>query len=303
MGNDNIATKLLQVVNISPLDNDAGYLNEKITGNSNLSVSVIDPDGNGNEKILMAALPELTSPIRNFDTGFSPRNFVWGENSLLDEPVSFSNIVIGDSSANFTIANNFNNIILGNSAAFAEVQYNDNVIIGNLAANDISAKIFNSVIIGSNALEFSGISGMGNCVLIGKSVAGNGAFDADNTIIIGSFSDFNNNLGQTDSIIIGFAIAPNILTKGWCVGGLGVKQHIFEGANAAMGIATLVAGTVTVNNNLVTANSRIFLTNNNPGGAVGALSISARVAGTSFTITSTSGTDTSDIAWEIKEPT
>jgi hypothetical protein len=82
----------------------------------------------------------------------------------------------------------------------------------------------------------------------------------------------------------------------------GGKLLIKEGSNASMGTATLVAGTVTVNNTLVTANSRIFLTAQNTGGTPGALRISARVAATSFTITSSSATDTSLAAWLIIEP-
>lgn len=73
------------------------------------------------------------------------------------------------------------------------------------------------------------------------------------------------------------------------------------GAGAKMGTATLVAGTVTVNTTGVTANSRIFLTCLTPGGAPGFLRVSAVVAGTSFTITSSSGTDTSVVAWIIVE--
>lgn len=75
-----------------------------------------------------------------------------------------------------------------------------------------------------------------------------------------------------------------------------------EGANARMGTATLTAGTVVVSTTAVTANSRVFLTAQNTGGTPGALRVSARTAGTSFTITSTSGTDTSSVAWMIVEP-
>jgi hypothetical protein len=76
-----------------------------------------------------------------------------------------------------------------------------------------------------------------------------------------------------------------------------------EGANKTMGIATLSSGTVTVNTTAVTANSRIFLTVN--GGTltnVGTPYVSARSAGTSFTITSTNASDASDVAWIIIEP-
>lgn len=86
------------------------------------------------------------------------------------------------------------------------------------------------------------------------------------------------------------------------LGVIGTRLRIKEGANASMGTATLVAGTVTVANTLVTANSRIQLTAQNSSGTPGALRVSARVAGTSFTITSTSGTDTCLVAWQITEP-
>lgn len=75
-----------------------------------------------------------------------------------------------------------------------------------------------------------------------------------------------------------------------------------EGVNATMGTATLVAGTVVVNTTKVTGNSRIFLTAQTTGAAPGALRVSARTAGTSFTVTSSSGTDTSTFAWLIIEP-
>jgi hypothetical protein len=77
---------------------------------------------------------------------------------------------------------------------------------------------------------------------------------------------------------------------------------VTEGSNAKMGVATLVAGAATVANTSVTATSRIFLTSQADGGAPGSLRVSARVAGTSFTITSSSGTDTSTIAYLIVEP-
>jgi hypothetical protein len=83
---------------------------------------------------------------------------------------------------------------------------------------------------------------------------------------------------------------------------VGKGFYIAEGSNAKMGSATLVGGTVTVSTTAVTATSRILLTTNNPGGTPGAVYVSARVAGTSFTITSTSGTDTSDVVWAIFEP-
>lgn len=83
---------------------------------------------------------------------------------------------------------------------------------------------------------------------------------------------------------------------------LGTGIKVVEGTNATMGTAVLVAGTVTVNTTSVTANSRIFLMPQTFGGTAGLLNISARVAGTSFTITSLNVLDTSTIAWLIVEP-
>lgn len=82
--------------------------------------------------------------------------------------------------------------------------------------------------------------------------------------------------------------------------GNGVK--IKEGSNATMGVATLVAGAVTVSTTKVTANSRIFAFSQAAGGTPGWLRISARVAATSFTITSSDALDTSTVAWLIVEP-
>jgi hypothetical protein len=82
--------------------------------------------------------------------------------------------------------------------------------------------------------------------------------------------------------------------------GKGLK--VKEGTNARMGTATLVAGTIVVANTSVTATTRIFLTVQTAGGTQGFLRISARTAGTSFTITSTSVSETSTVAWLLVEP-
>lgn len=83
---------------------------------------------------------------------------------------------------------------------------------------------------------------------------------------------------------------------------LGKTLKLKEGANAVMGRSTLVAGTVTVNTTAVTAASEIFLTSQVDGGTPGFVRVTARTAGTSFTITSSNVLDTSDIAWVILEP-
>ena len=76
--------------------------------------------------------------------------------------------------------------------------------------------------------------------------------------------------------------------------------RVAEGANAKQGVATLAGGTKLVANTSVTATSRIMLTaqDNN---STGALRVSARVAGTSFTITSSNAADSGVVAWQMFE--
>jgi hypothetical protein len=66
-----------------------------------------------------------------------------------------------------------------------------------------------------------------------------------------------------------------------------------------IGTATLVAGTVVVADTRITANSIIRVVSKTLGGTAGALFISAKSVGTSFTILSTSNTDTSVVRYEV----
>lgn len=106
--------------------------------------------------------------------------------------------------------------------------------------------------------------------------------------------------GQSGGTFNIFGNTPTTLQLGSAGGGLSVK----EGANARLGVTTLVAGTSVVANTSVTANTRIILTIQSLGtvAAPKAVAVTARVAGTSFTITSADATDTSVIAWHLIEP-
>jgi hypothetical protein len=106
--------------------------------------------------------------------------------------------------------------------------------------------------------------------------------------------------GQSDGKFNYWSGTKDTINIGSVGGGVAIK----EGTNARMGVVTLAAGTATVNNTSVTANTRIQLTAQTSGasGTPGAQRVSARTAGTSFTITSTSATDTCVVAWEMTEP-
>lgn len=79
----------------------------------------------------------------------------------------------------------------------------------------------------------------------------------------------------------------------------GNKINIATGTNASVGTATLSSGTVTVNTTAVTASSVILLTVQETGTNNGRIRVSARVAGTSFTISSSDSGDNCVIAYQI----
>jgi hypothetical protein len=74
------------------------------------------------------------------------------------------------------------------------------------------------------------------------------------------------------------------------------------GTGARMGTVVLVGGTATVNTTAIGAGSVVMLTTQAPGGTVGTPYVSARTAGTSFAVTSTSASDTSTVGWRILDP-
>jgi hypothetical protein len=85
-------------------------------------------------------------------------------------------------------------------------------------------------------------------------------------------------------------------------GGLTVHANGTKMARIRHGRATLVAGSVAVSDAYVTTSTRILLGVYAPGGTVGHLHTGTRSAGVSFTITSSSGTDTSVVDWVAIEP-
>jgi hypothetical protein len=83
--------------------------------------------------------------------------------------------------------------------------------------------------------------------------------------------------------------------------GLAVGPNGIKVSQIRYGTAVLVAGTVTVSDTNVTANTIIIASEQTAGGTQGTLR-TTRTAGTSFTLTSTSGADTSTVAYLLIEP-
>ena len=159
------------------------------------------------------------------------------------------------------------------------------------------------------------------CTVTDPSTCGMQVCGSNGSQYIGLGYDSTNNVGVIQSTYQGNSNTPLIIqpqgpglsvgktTNAYMldVGGtiaanaVGSGLRVKEGTNAKQGTAALTAGTVTVANTSVTSSSRIFITAQD-NSTVGSIRVSARVAGTSFTITSTANTDTGVIAYQIFEP-
>lgn len=122
-----------------------------------------------------------------------------------------------------------------------------------------------------------------------------------NKLAVGT-GDFKTDAGYLVEVAGKVKTDDNIETAGDVkITAAGKGLQVAEGSNAKMGVATLVSGTATVSTTAVTANSRIFLTNQSASGTIGVTYIANKIAGTSFDIVSTDAGETSDIAWMIVE--
>lgn len=168
--------------------------------------------------------------------------------------------------------------------------------------------------LGSGSAVGTTYSNTGNHTFMGSIVmntsqgisATSGAITGNNFVVAGTTVPANgfyrpgtNRLGfSTNTTYRGEVDASGQLILATVGAGLSIK----EGTNAKMGTCTLVAGTCTMSTTAVTANSRILCTSQVDGGTPGYLRVSSRTAGTSYVVTSGSGSDTSTIACMIVEP-
>jgi hypothetical protein len=206
-----------------------------------------------------------------------------------------SNTAVGQNTLS-VITTGTGNTAIGNNVGNALSTGGNNVFVG--GSGNIVASGSSNVVVGQAAAINGQFSA---CVLVGQNTqaAGNNAINVGNSGVATPANNMHlGNPSITNTTLYGAVAFQGALDVATAGAGVAVK----EGANCKQGTDTLVAGTKLVNNTAVTANSRIFLTTQTPGGTPGALYVSARVAGTSFTVTSTSGADTSTFAYEIFEP-
>jgi len=236
----------------------------------------------------------------NITTGYNNVNY--GENAGASITTGYENANFGFN-AGESITDGFTNVNFGPYAGNTIISGYENINIGAYAGQNTTFG-YENVCIGPEA-GASITSGDTN-VCIGyqsgvTATPANATTTGGNNVFIGVLTGSSVPTQLYGGIAIGYGATVSRSGE-YVIGTLGTIQQIPEGEDAAMGIATLVAGTVTVINGLTRANSRIFLTTNVPGGTVGTPYISDISAGTSFTITSTSGADTSQVAWHIINP-
>jgi len=230
------------------------------------------------------------------DWGFSDNRVIY-QNISLSQPATLTNPTYQATNAQ----NNYTQISIQNkstgvNASADMICYPDNVTSSDLTGfvnigitSSAYAQAAYAVTVANEAYLFasapSGASKSGNLVIATDSTGTTNAIK----FATGGFNSTANFRAQIDA-------------SGLSVTKAGAGLNVKEGANCKQGTATLVAGTVVVSNTSVTANSRIMLTTQSVGGTAGFLVVSARTAGTSFTILSSSGTDTSTVAFQIFEP-
>ena len=220
--------------------------------------------------------------VMNFNGGFVLGT---GINQTGDLQFGASNVSGGGSSGN--------NILLGNS----------NTTHSSCTYNFVSGA--SNVVNANSSYNFC----IGNSCVIGKTSASNYAGAVGNAAksnYTGSWvwGDHNANPQQDtaqDQWVQTFAGGYFLYGGNLSVSTIGSGISIAEGSNAKQGIVTLSSGVGVVSNTSVTANSRIFYCGQDTS-VTGWLSITARSAGSGFTITSSVLTDSGVVAYEIFEP-
>lgn len=174
---------------------------------------------------------------------------------------------------------------------------------GGLSIESGNLNLVGSLVITGNTSQTGSITSFGfSTATVGFAATVGGDAQDRYRVMSGGFTEWGDGTSARDVNL--YRSAANVLATDddLAFTTLGKSIKVKEGANAKMGVATLVTGAATVNTSAVTATSRIFLTVQTAGGTQGFLRISARNAGVSFTITSTSASETSTVAWLIVEP-
>lgn len=262
-------------INNIPYLQGYGTRNGFVSGSGNFSLTGTDNYGNGS-----GTLTTLTSGGSNIGIG---------SNVLTSTTTGFKNIAIGGAAGN-TWTNEQGNVVIGDAVGF-QTPMSNCVVLGVNGALAMTNRIDSCVFIGANA----GSGGAGN-ISFSTAIGPGANVTASNCFVLGPTGAHQPNVG------IGIT-APTSQFHNAGTTQLGTAGTSFT--RIRYGVATLGSGgTVTVNDTNITANTRIILTAQSLGtvSVPAALAVTARSAGTSFTITSANATDTSVVAYEEIEP-
>lgn len=201
-----------------------------------------------------------------------------------------------------------------NTGAFTTLTTSGNGLIGTavssgfgvLQAQNTTANVtdFSSTLAGQANFRFRNTTANSALAYFQNSTTGTNTTDGFSVGVTGTgvaalvnYENANITFSTNNTLRVTISSGGNLFIQ---TAGAGIR--IAEGTNAKQGTAVLVAGVAVVANTNATAVSRIFLTSQVDGGAPGFLRVSTRTASTSFTITSSSATDTSTVAYQIFEP-
>lgn len=258
--------------------NGTGTFTVQATG-----ITVDDSNRVGIGRAPTTHMVEITSQDNSADTGLQ----IFANNETQSMTFGWSQITT-----------TFSKLQIKSTNAGLELLRTDNSVL--FFATDGTLTLGNTAVSGSDAriivAKNDGLGGVRSASMRFDSSFNFGYFDQDSTFIFGA-----NYLAPENSFVINSAGAASFIGDIVCsTAGKGLQ--IKSGTGARAGTAVLVAGTVTVTNTTVTANTRIFLTVRTTGGTLGTLSYTLS-AGASFTINSSSGSDTSTVTYLLIEVT
>jgi hypothetical protein len=279
-------------------DATAGIARVAITSTGNVGINTITPDEtftvNGNGKFSDNLIIGVNHTLTNFDT----KNLIVGTSHTIIDSVGGACVMFGEAGImqnteaasiiggyGCEIIDSTDCIAGGNNATI--INSNGALCLGIASQVTDSAE---SVAIGGNATVSSVplFNSLGSLAMM-SGIAGAG--------ISMAFMGVTN---ATGSVAMGYGVVANkeYTTSVDSFEIIGNKFDITAGTNKAVGTVTLSAGSVTVNNTTVTANSLIFI--NIKGSSVnGGIYRYSIVPGTSFTITSSNGSDANTVGYLI----
>lgn len=262
----------------------------------------------------------LIDSLPNFNFFATTRNFVLNLGLLVDTFVASTNNVLFASQSN-VLNTSQQNIIQGQLNNLTRCQLN--IINGTFNTLTSTFSFINGTnhnIVSNNSI----INGDANTLLAGSNqslVSGdNNTCQAQSSLVLGSY---NISSPITGSAVFGRYCGNSDVNRYFQVGyGVGplhrddlfyvstdfithIRKLNIRESNNRMGAAALIGGTKTINTTEVTNTSRVFLTAQDAGGGVGnwgEVGVSSRVAGVSFTISSTNAADDRTFAWLIINP-